>query len=240
VSSTLRDPKISQVIKRHFVAVAFDANTAPTEVKAAFTRTGNQRFPFVLYLNDKGQLIHGTSGGRSAEDLRADLDKALNDKSLELPKNRETELTKLVDTLEKQLEEKKHKEAIATFNSIQKFRGYSAAKDRAFDLMDKAQEGGLKSLDEALAYAGRDEYERAKDILEKVPTDFAGLPVADQAKEHLNVVKALEAAHQPTKEKKGNWRQTAVQRLAAVVRNYADTPYANLANQRQQDLIKGK
>jgi hypothetical protein len=231
---------ISKVIKRHFVAVALDANAAPAEVKAAFTRTGGERLPFILYVNDKGQFLHGTNGGKSAEDLRADLDKVLGDKSFALPKNAETELTKLTDTLEKQLEEKNTKDAIKTFANIQKIRGYSATKDRAFDLMDKAQEDGLKAVDQALAYVTSDDYAKAKEVLENVPKDFAGLPVADQAKEHLLAVKALENAYLPTKEKKGNWRQIAVQRLALVVRNHAETPYANLAQQRQQELIKGK
>jgi hypothetical protein len=240
VSSTLRDPKISQIIKRYFVAVALDANAAPPEVKAAFPRTGGSAPPFILYLNEQGQYLYGTNGGKSAEDLRADLDKVLTDKSFAIPKYREAELAKQVAALEKHLEEKRIKEAVAAFNNIQKLRGYSVTKDKAYDLMDKAQEDGLKALDQALALATRDEYDKAKELLEQVPKDFAGLPVADQAKEHLNAVKALEGAHQPTKDKKGNWRQVAAQRLAGVVRGHPDTPYANLANQRQQDLIKGK
>ena len=240
MSSTLRDPKVSQIIKRHFVAVAFDANTAPAEIKAAFARTGGERLPYVLYLNDKGQLIHGTSGGKSPEDLYADLDKVLNDKSMALSKKGESDLAKLVDTLAKQLEEKKLKEAVATFNNIQKFRGYSATKDKAHDLMDKAQDDGLKALDQALAYAARDDYDKGKELLEKVPKDFAGLPVADQAKEHLNALKSLENASLPMKEKKGNWQQTALQRLVNVIRAYPETPYASLANQRQRELLKGK
>jgi hypothetical protein len=240
VSSTLRDPQIAKIIRRHFIPVAVDANAAPAELRALFARTGGNRFPFVLYINDKGQYIYGTNGGRAAEDLRGDLDKVLGEKSLAVPKNREAELTKLVDELEKQLEGQKFKEALATFSKVQSIRGYSATKDRAFDLMDKAQDGGLKSIEEALAYAGRDDYEKARELLEKVPKEFAGLPVADQAKEHLNALKFVEAAQQIVKNKKGNWQQAAAQRLGQVLRMHPDTPYANLAFQRQQEILKGR
>lgn len=240
MSSTLRDPQISRIIRRHFIAFAVDANAAPTELKAAFSRTGGNRFPFVLYINDKGLYVHGTNGSRTIEDLRADLDKALNEKSLAVLKNREAELTKLVEALDKQLEEKKHKEALATFAKVQAIRGYSATKDRAFDLMDQAQDSGLKSLEEALGYANRDDFDKAREILEKIPKEFAGLPVADQAKAHLEALKPFEGAAQIMKDKKGNWRPAAVQRLAVVVKNHSETPYASLAFQRQQKLLKGE
>jgi hypothetical protein len=231
---------VSKLLRRHFVAVAVDANSAPPEIRAAFTRTGGNAFPFLLYVNDRGQYLNGSSGGRSPEDVRGDLDKALTDKSLAMPKNRESELAKLVEELEKQLDAKKHKEATATFNKILALRGYAAGKDKAWDLMDKAQEDGLKGLEQALSYAGRDEYAKAKEALEKIPKDAVDLPVAKQAQEHLAALKLIEGAHQATQDKKGNWRQIAVQRLVLVLKNHSETPYANLALQRQNDLIKGK
>jgi hypothetical protein len=228
------------LIRRHFIAVALDANAAPAEIRAAFARTGGNRFPFLLYVNDKGQYLAGSNGGRSAEDVRADLEKALSDKSLAVPKNRESELGKLVEELEKHLEAKKPKEATAVFNKLLAVRGYSPLKDKAWDLMDKAQEEGLKSLDEALSYTSRDDYAKAQAILEKTAKELADYPVAKQAQEHLPAVKALQGAHQIMKDKKGNWMLSAAQRLAQVVKNHSETPYASLALQRQNELVKGK
>ncbi len=239
MSETLRDPKIAQTLKRHFVSVALDVDNAPPEARALFAQTGENRLPYVVIVNDRGQYLVGNSGGASVLELKSDLEKALEHKTIATPKTRESELTRQVEALQKALDNKNYKEANSVFAAIQRARGYHAQKDKAHELMDKAQEEGLKKLTEAFEAARRDEYATAKTALEGVPKDFAGLPVADEAKEHLAAVKILEGAHKITTDKKGAWKNLAAQRFGQVLAKHDDTPYASLALQRQEELTKG-
>ncbi len=238
MSETLRDPKIAQILKRHFVSVALDVDNAPPEARALFTQTGDNQLPYVVIINDRGQYLSGSSGGPSVSELKGDLEKALEHKTMAVPKTRESELTRQVEALQKAVDAKNHKEAMSVLAAINRIRGYHAQKDKAHEIMDKAQEEGLKKLTEAFEAARRNEYAQAKTALESLPKDFAGLPVAEEAKEHLAAVKLLEGVHKLTTDKKGAWKALAVQRLAQVLGKHNDTPYASLALQRKEELTR--
>src|SRR5262249_3992249 len=158
-------------------------------------------------------FLHGTSGARNPEQLGADLAKVLANKAVALPKAREADLTKQLVALEKALDANNRKQANTTFQAILRLRGYNAAKDKTHDLMDAAQAEGVKQLCEAVAHTRKDEYDHAGKLAADVAKDFAGLPIADEAKEHQAALKLLEAAHQLSADKKGNWKQTVTQRL---------------------------
>jgi hypothetical protein len=115
-------------------------------------------------------------------------------------------------------------------------RGYNETKDKAHDLMDKVQADGIKQLRDAVMHADKDEYDKAGKLAVQVAKEFAGLPVADEAREHQAALKLLEAVHQMSVDKKGNWRQIAAQRLSTLLNKHGDTPYATMARQRLQDL----
>lgn len=239
MSETLRDAKISQILKRHFVSVALDVDNAPPEARAIFQQIGGNTLPYVAVLSDRGLYINGSSGGASVLELKSDLEKALEHKAVATPKTREPELNKQLEALQKALDDKKPKEAMNVLAAINRIRGYHALKDKVHDALDKAQEDGLKKLTEAYEAARRNEYAGAKTALEGIPKDFAGLPVAEEANQHLGAVKMLEAIHKITSDKKGAWKQAAVQRLGQLLAKYGDTPYANLAVQQQEELTKG-
>src|SRR5262249_46482988 len=157
-------------------------------------------------------------------------------KAVTLPKAREADLTRQLETLEKALDANNRKQANTAFQAIVRMRGYSESKDKAHDLMDAAQAEGIKQLRDAVAHARKDEYDDASKLAAHVAKNLAGLPIADEAKEHQAALKLLEAAHQVSAEKKGNWKQTAVQRLSTLLSKHGDTPYAMLAQLRLQEL----
>src|SRR5262249_20112892 len=123
-----------------------------------------------------------------------------------------------------------------TFQAIVRLRGYSEAKDKAHELMDKAQADGIKKLRDAVMHAGKDEYDEAGKLAVQVAKEFAGLPIADEARDHQAALKLLEAAHQLSVDKKGNSTQVVSQRLNTLLSKHGDTPYATMARQRLQDL----
>jgi hypothetical protein len=233
---TLQDSKVSQLLKRHFVALAVDIDNTPKEIQPLLSKVEGKTLPFLLCITDRGQFLHGTSGARNPEQLGADLAKVLANKAVALPKAREADLTKQLVALEKALEANNRKQANTTFQAILRLRGYNEAKDKAHDLMDAAQVEGVKQLREAVARTRKDEYDDAGKLAADVAKDFAGLPIADEAKEHQAALKLLEAAHQLSMDKKGNWKQTATQRLNTLLSKHGDTPYATLAQQRLQEL----
>ena len=233
---TLQDPKVGELLKRHFVALVVEIDNAPKELQPLFNKIDGKTLPFLLCLTDRGQFLHGTSGPRNPEQLVADLTKTLADKAVALPKAREADLSKQLEALEKALDANNRKQAATAFQAIVRFRGYNAAKDKAHDLMDAAQAEGVKQLRDALAHGRKDEYDDAAKLVSQVAKDFAGLPIADEAREHQAALKLLEAAHQLSTDKKGNWKQTAAQRLNTLLSKHGDTPYATLAHLRLQEL----
>jgi hypothetical protein len=233
---TLQDPKVSQLLKRHFVALVVDIDNPPKEIQPLLGKIEGKILPFLLCVTDRGQFLQGTSGGRSPEQLVADLAKVLANKAVTLPKAREADLTKQLEALEKALDANNRKQATTAFQAILRLRGYNEAKDKAHDLMDVAQAEGIKQLRDAVVHAGKDEYDQAGKLAAHVAKEFAGLPIAEEAREHQAVLKLLEAAHQLSADKKGNWKQTAAQRLNTLLSKHGDTPYAMLAQQRLQEL----
>jgi hypothetical protein len=233
---TLQDPKVSQLLKRHFVALAVDIDNAPKEIQPLFGKIEGKTLPFLLCVTDRGQFLHGTSGARDPEQLVTDLTKALANKAVALPKSREADLGKQLEALQKALDANNRKQANTAFQAILRLRGYNEAKDKAHDLMDATQAEGVKQLRDAVGHARKDEYDDAGKLASQVAQEFAGLPVAEEAKEHLAALKLLETAHQLSADKKGNWKQTATQRLNTLLSKHGDTPYATLAQQRLQEL----
>jgi hypothetical protein len=233
---TLQDPKVSQLLKRHFVALAVDIDNPPKELQSHFSKIEGKTLPFLLCVTDRCQFLHGSSGARNAEQLAADLTKTLANKAVALPKAREAELAKQLEALEKALDAHDRKKATTAFQAILRLRGYNEAKDKAHDVMDAAQAEGSKELRDAFARARKDEYDDAGKLAAHVVSEFAGLPIADEAKEHQAALKLLEAAYHQGADKKGSWKQTAAQRLNALLSKYGDTPYASLAQQRLQEL----
>ncbi|HEV3260580.1 MAG TPA: hypothetical protein VG013_27240 [Gemmataceae bacterium] len=237
---TLRDPQASRLIRRHFIAVSVDVANAPEPLPALFPRTGGKTMPFLLYLTDRGQYVGGTSGLRTAEDVRTDLEKVLTAKGVAMPKSREAPLAKQVNALGEALDGHQYRKASTIFSGITRARGYSPAKDAAYDRMDAVQAGGTKKLEAAVGLAKEDRYAEARAALAGVPRELAGLPVAEEGKGHLAALKLLESAHQLTQDKKRGWQRAAFQRLSQVIRQHGDTPYANLAARRQAELVKGE
>src|SRR5438876_1016670 len=92
------------------------------------------------------------------------------------PRNRRgRSSSKPVDLLAKGLGEKKPwLKATPLFRNIVQHSGYSPIKDRAYDLMEKAQEGGVNELKEAYNQARQDQYADAKKSLDKVAKEYAG------------------------------------------------------------------
>jgi hypothetical protein len=237
-SVTLQDPKVNKLLKRRFVAVVVDIDHPPREVRAMLNKVEGKTLPFLLYITDRGQFLRGTSGGRTPMQLAEDLEQVLADKSFALTKARAAEAAKQVQGLEKALDAKNYKQASTAFQAALRVCGYGAVKDKAHDLMDAAQADGNNQLADAMNHAKKDEFAEAQKLASAVAKDFAGLPVADEAKQHQAALKLLEAAHRITTDKKGNWKPAALQRLNTLLAKYPDTPYAGLALRRRAELQK--
>jgi hypothetical protein len=233
---TLRDPNVSKLLNRHFVPVVVDVDKPPPEVSALFQKVNGQTLPFLIYVSDRGQFLNGTSGLRSAADLKADLEKSLGDKQYTITKTGDAELNKQLTALEKALTDKTYTKVPAIWTAIGKVRGYGPAKDKAYDLMEEAESDGRKELAAALGEAKTGEFAAAKKRVAGVTKDLAGLPVADEAKLHLAALTTLENVQKLSTDMKGNWKLTASQQLDNLLRLQADTPYAALATQRKKDL----
>ncbi len=83
VETVLPQPPIAALLNEHFVCVASDCDHPEPEVM----QIGRQHMPharslpFVLYLDSNGNFLYGTTGGRSAEAFKADLDHVLQKKN---------------------------------------------------------------------------------------------------------------------------------------------------------------
>jgi outer membrane protein assembly factor BamD (BamD/ComL family) len=239
VTMTLRDEKLGQLINRYLVPVSVDFDKPPAEVKPHVDKIAKKPPPAVLIFNERGQLMNTLTGTWQAKDLYGNLLEMLQDKGYTLAKTKEAEVSKQVDLLEKALGEKKPwVKATPIFRNIVQNPGYSPLKDRAYDLLEKAQEGGFNDLKEAYNQARQDQYADAKKSLDKVAKEYVGAPVADQAKEHLGALKIMETAHTLASDPK---RKTdAVRQLDQVLTKFPDTPYAALALSRKKDLVPPK
>jgi hypothetical protein len=241
IATALREnAEIHKLINRYFIPVVINVEKMdPKDNATLFPRDkiGGSRLPFISFFTERGQFVQGTNGGRDKDQLLADVKKVLTDKANAVPAPAEAALAKQVEMLKKALEAKNYKQAGPTFAAIVKVRGYSASKDKAFDLMDDAQFDAVRLLKEAVVLAGMDQYADAKKLIADIPKEYAGLPVAGEVKEHQETLALLESAYQATKDKKGAWQQTALLKLNGVVAKYPDSPYGALVTKRKADLM---
>lgn len=234
-TTTLRDERIAQFVNRYYVPVSVDFAKQPLDLKATILKAGKTP-PMIILMGSGGQYITGLAGYKKPNEVEPELMKVLEDKAFALPKSREAEMDKNVKELEKLLGDKAWPKAAAEFKSILAVRGYSPLKDQAYDLLDKAQLEGTQELKTAYDHARQDEYAEAKKSIDKVLKDYAGAPIADQAKDHLAAVKLLETAHQYATDTKVPRKNDALRQLESVSIRYADTPYGGLATARKKDL----
>jgi hypothetical protein len=241
VAVAFRDEKLGQFVNRYFVPVAVDFDKPPTEVKPFIANLGKKPMaPVIIIVTEKGQPTQTFTGTWQPDQLQGKLIEVLENKGYVLPKSKEAEVSRQVDALEKTLAQgaKAWPKATQMFRTIQAYPGYSPLKDKAYDAIDKAQEGGSNSLKEAYNHTRQDEYADAKKLVEKVIKEYAGAPVGDQAKEHLAAVKLMETANQLANDSKK--KATAVLQLDQVLTKYGDTPYSGLALSRKRDLVPAK
>jgi hypothetical protein len=236
VVTSFKDERISQFLNRYFVPVSLDFTKQPAEMTKLIGQAGKAP-PIILLLNEKGQYLQGLSGFKKPNEIEGELIKVLEEK-YGVPKAKDAEIEKKLELLAKAVEDKAWAKAKPLFNEIVAIRGYSAMKDKAYEVMDAAQADGNAQVKEAYGSVRKDDYAEAKKGLEKVIKDFSGAPVADQAKEHLAAVKVMEFAHQCATDAKVNRKAEAVRQLDGVLGKYGDTPYAGLAQSRKKDLTK--
>jgi hypothetical protein len=237
-ATSLKDAKISQMINRHFIPYVVDVDNTPPALRALYGKVPGQTLPFILFVTDKGEFIQASSGVRTPEQFRGDLEKVLENKAFLLPKKSEPELAKQTDVLAKLLDDKSYSKLPTTLVAIGKLKGYHALKDKIYDLLDTAQAEAAKKVNEAVELAEQNEYSKAREALRGIAKEYAGLPIADQIKDQLAALKLLETAQQTVTGKKGQWKALAVQQLTQVVALYGDTPLATLAVKRNKELQK--
>jgi hypothetical protein len=237
---TLRDSIVGLTLNRHFVSAVIASDKVPPELKGYMDKADGQGLPCLLLLSDRGDYILGMKGQREAKKFQADLEEVLKNKAFAMSKSKEADLTRQVAALEKALDAKDYKKAVSTFQNIQQVSGYSTLKDRADDLMDKAQEEGANVLRKALDLARKNDYTGAKDAFKEFPTKaMTGLPVAVEARDHQAAFKLLEAGEQAMTDKKGNnWKAFALTQFDTLLAKYSETPYATLAMVYRKDLMK--
>jgi hypothetical protein len=239
-AGALRDPIVGLTLSRHFVSVAVDKEKAPPELQEVFKRVEGNKLPFLVFLTDKGQYILGISGPRDAKRFQGDLEEVLKGKQVLMSKKNEADLARHVAALQKALDAKDYKKAIAALHGVEQVHGYSAEKDRAYDLMDKAQEEGANVLRKAFDLARKTDLNGAKAVLSDFPAKaMAGLPIAADAKDHQAAFKLLDAATQTmTAKKLPNWKFLTLQQIDTLLGKYPDTPYASLAMSLRRDVMK--
>lgn len=241
ITMALRDEKLGHLINRYFIPVSVDFDKPPAEIKTHIDKLAKKPAPAILIFSERGQIMNTLTGTWQAKDLHGNLLEMLLDKGYGLAKTKEAEVSKQVDALEKALAEKKPwAKATPLYRNIIQVPGYSPLKDKAYDLIEKAQEDGVNELKGAYNQARQDQYAEAKKGLDKVAKEYAGAPVADQVKDHLAALKLMETAHQFATDTKFNRKPDAVRRLDEVLAKYPDTPYAALAVSRKKDLVPAK
>lgn len=76
VQSTVPRPEIAALLQQHFVAVASDCDDPEPEVlDLAMHLEDAMMLPFVLFADADGQFLEGSSGGVSATEFRATLER---------------------------------------------------------------------------------------------------------------------------------------------------------------------
>jgi uncharacterized protein YyaL (SSP411 family) len=238
--TTFKDAKTNSMMNRHFIPFVVDVDNAPPEITGLYDKVKGMTLPFIMFVTEKGEFVQGSSGFRAAEELRGDMVKVLGNKAFILSKKNEAELTKQTESLAKLLEARSYSKASASLAVINKIKGYSSSKDKAYDLLDAAQADAAKKVTEAVKFAEEDEYAKARESLSGIAKEYAGLPIADQVKDELAAIKLLETAHQNATAKKGPGKMTAAQQLTTVIDKYGDTPFAALALKRKKELAKDK
>ena len=235
---TLRDPKVSTLLNRHFIPVVVDIDKPPPELIPLLQKVDGQTLPFLLCVSDRGQYMSGTSGRRDAAQLKGDLDKTLQDKQFALTKAGEAELTKQVAALEKVLDDKAYAKVPPIWQAIGRVRGYGPLKEKAYDLLDAAQEEAKKELLEALKESIGKDFAAAKKRATAVSKAYAGLPIADEAKQHAAALTLMEPVTKLLADKKGNYKAAATQQLDLLLKLHGDTPYASISVLMKKELQK--
>lgn len=235
-ASTLKDAKIDKAVNRHFVAVSLEDVNLPQEIVAHTNKLPRQVIPSILYLDSKGQFLSGTTGFREKDEMLEDLQKAQQKLPPASPDD-ELDIARQLRLLAKALEAKKYASAGTAFGLILKTKGYSAKRDKAYDLIDAAQEDAVKKIAEAVGYAAGGKYETATATLNEVLEEYAGLPVAQDAGDELAAVKLVRAADEAAEEGK---KERALSLLAEVQTSFAESAAAALARKRKAKLDSAK
>jgi hypothetical protein len=240
VAGLMKEPEVQKLINRYFVPLAINAeknDKKENTILFPLDKIGGNTLPLVTFLTEKGQYIHGSNGPRKKEELLADIKKVLTDKNHSVAPAADANLGKQAETLQKALEAKNFKQAGPIYAAILKVRGYSANKDKAFDLMDDAQFEGVRLLKEAVQLADMNQYSDARKLIADVPKEYAGLPVANDYKEAVDSLSLLEQAFKSTQDKKVGWQGAALTKVSTVLTKYPDGAYAGVALKRKNELM---
>lgn len=252
VKTTLSDPELGKLVNRYMIPVVIDASSPPPELqrvmdlrnvfKGFLDDRELNSLPKIVLLTPQGQTIISLSG-LTADRYEKGFKNTLEER-FPLAKAKVPMLLKTFDTLEKNLEDKKNwSKAAAAYKTIVTTPGYGDVKTRAFEAMDKAQLEASLELRQAYDHAKSDGYAEAKKLVAKVQTEYKGLPIEADAKEHASALKLLEAAQAAAADTKLNRKAEAVRQLNKLLTDHSDTPYASLAITRKKELSpppKGK
>lgn len=240
----LKEPEIQKLVNRYFIPLAVNVKTHNQKEKSMMFPADKDKFggdqvpiPWVAFSSEQGKYILGSKGARTKDEFLADIKKVLSDKSRSVAPAAEANLAKQVETLQKALEAKNFKQAGPVYAAIVKVRGYSANKDKACDLMDDAQFDGVRLLKEAVQLADMNQYSDAKKLISDVPKEYAGLPVTNDYREHVDSLSLLEQAYKSTQDKKVGWQGAALAKINTVLTKYPDGAYSGVATKRKNELM---
>jgi len=75
VTNVMGHPAIKEELAQHFVLLATDCDKPEAAVRAIGAKhmSNARSLPFVLYLDENGQFVHGTQGGRDLHTFAHDL-----------------------------------------------------------------------------------------------------------------------------------------------------------------------
>lgn len=210
------------ILETGFVCLSADCDAPEPPVEALTSHlAGEGTLPFVMYVNRRGEWIHGSSGYVDVDEILSDLERVLASPLLGVDEETERVMRRALPRAREAVEASRWREAMRHIGAAEGATGTSETKDALLALRDRVQ-ASAREGEEAILFkvAARDFTGAAADCRTHATT-YAGLASAEEVgRRWLAAIRAADRAWDA--HEKGR-DEDALQDLRELVAEWQDT-----------------
>jgi hypothetical protein len=237
------DEKLQKMLRRYCICCVIDFRLLPPDLKQLVTSKGygEDQCPIHLLLTPQKEALNWAVQSVPPDLLTKHVEQGAADKRMRMSKVQEKEIEKLNPILESAVQSRDARKIQSTWQSIQKIPGNSTAKNKSYDILEKAEEPARKKLLEAAQLLRDQKTPQAQLALDEAKALAESLPVANEIDQTLASLKlydrALEAERLATNPKQKQQYITLYQQLLS---KYPENTVSTLAYQKLRAISLGK